>query len=153
MTGHDNDSFDFGSLRGRLGRALSEHEPEPMANGRVNAISPTSDAALLRRASTAILLLHTPQCPYCGRMMVILGTLAAAYASNVYFASINVGEFPSAADRYGVRGVPVLVALKRGHVIGRVDGLVDQDDLDAWIDAIRRGLRPMSLRRGPMTIE
>jgi thioredoxin 2 len=45
---------------------------------------------------------------------------------------VNSQENPWLADRFGVRSIPAVLILKRGPVIGRVNGAMDRNSLLAW---------------------
>jgi thioredoxin-like negative regulator of GroEL len=81
--------------------------------------------------------------------MPILEELATDYKSKVYFSKVNVDTVEGAREAFDVLGVPLVVALKKGQAIAKLEGLRSVDEYDDWIDSIQKGLRPMTFEPGP----
>jgi thioredoxin 1 len=141
----------FESLSKRLENAFEKTTDEPLANGALNEISDSSFMEVLRKPATAIIEFYTTTCPYCRQLAPILDDLASNYKSKVYFAKINIDNVEEAAESFDVVGVPLLVALKKGQPVSKMEGLRGINELDDWIDSIHKGLRPMNLESGPVT--
>jgi len=47
---------------------------------------------------------------------------------------INTEDNPSLAERFGVRGIPVLMLLKGGRVAGQLAGAQTAEAVLAWFD-------------------
>jgi len=106
---------------------------------------------VVRRPRTAIVEFYTTTCPFCRQLKPVLDELAIDYTSRVYFAEVNIDEVEGAAEKFDVKGVPLLVAFKKGNPVAKMEGLRSIDELDGWIDTIHKGLRPMELSPGPVT--
>ena len=50
------------------------------------------------------------------------------------FAKLDTEAFPEASARYGIRGIPLLVAFRSGREIGRRAGAVPADEIANWVD-------------------
>ena len=135
----------------RLETALEKKADEPLANGTLNELSDSSYMDALRRPSTAIIEFYTTTCPYCRQLAPILNELASDYKSKVYFAKINVDQVTEASEAFGVVGVPLVVAFKKGQPVARMEGFRDKGELDSWVESIHNGFRPMNLESGPVT--
>ena len=91
-------------------------------------------------SKVAVLLdLWAPWCGPCRMVSPALERLARANAGQVKLVKVNVDEAPSVADRFGVRGIPTLVVLRRGAVVARQTGAPPEPALRAWLDATLRG--------------
>jgi thioredoxin 2 len=54
----------------------------------------------------------------------------------VRFAKVNVDENPQAARRYGIQGIPALLAFREGKVVARQAGLTDAPALRGWVERL-----------------
>ena len=66
-----------------------------------------------------------PWCGPCRAMAPIFDRAAKEMEPRVRFAKVNVDEEPSIAARYGIRGIPTLIAFDHGKVAKQHSGLVD----------------------------
>jgi thioredoxin 2 len=64
-------------------------------------------------------------------MAPIFDRAAKEMEPRVRFAKVNVDEEPEIASRYGIRGIPTLIAFDHGKVAKQHAGLVDIDFLRA----------------------
>jgi thioredoxin 2 len=74
--------------------------------------------------------------PWCGpcRMMAPAYEQAAAHlAPGVRLAKLNTEAEPGIAARFGLRGIPTLIAFKNGREVARQAGAVDLPRLLQWI--------------------
>jgi thioredoxin 2 len=53
----------------------------------------------------------------------------------VRLAKLNTEDEPEIAARYGIRGIPTLIAFKHGREVARQSGAVDLPRLVRWIEA------------------
>jgi len=83
--------------------------------------------------------------------MPILEELAEDYETKVMFAKVNLEIVEEAQKRFDILGVPVVMAFKKGNLVGRIEGLRGIDEYDTWIDSIHKGLSPMGIDAGPTT--
>jgi thioredoxin 2 len=60
--------------------------------------------------------------------------VATAKAGALKVVKVNIDEAPAIADRYDVRGIPVLVLLRDGAEVDRLVGAVPGPQLEAWIE-------------------
>ena len=150
----ENEEKGKASIKGmaeRLENALTGSSDEPLANGTLNELSDSSFMDVVRRPRTAIVEFYTTTCPFCRQLKPVLDELAIDYTSRMYFAKVNIDEVEGAAEKFDVKGVPLLVAFKKGNPVAKMEGLRSIDELDGWIDTIHKGLRPMELSPGPVT--
>jgi thioredoxin 2 len=48
------------------------------------------------------------------------------------FAKLDTEAYPSANQRYGIRGIPLLIAFNKGREVKRQPGAVSASDIVAW---------------------
>lgn len=99
----------------------------------------TTFDAVADSSKVAVLLdLWAPWCGPCRMVSPALERLARANAGRVKLVKVNVDEAPAVADRFGVRGIPTLVVLRRGAVVARQTGAPPESALRAWLDGALR---------------
>lgn len=84
-------------------------------------------------AKTQILKFEADWCAPCRQMKPIYSKVARDFSSDASFQSINVDRNPTLADRYSVRSLPTVVAVKDGRVVGRKTGFLNEEKLTAFV--------------------
>ena len=74
-----------------------------------------------------------PWCGPCRMMAPAYEQAAAKLAPNVRLAKLNTEDEPDIAARFGIRGIPTLIAFKNGREIARQSGAMDLNGLLGWI--------------------
>jgi len=74
-------------------------------------------------------------CQPCRMMAPEFATAAKALAGKARFAKLDTEAFPAAGARFGIRGIPLLLAFRRGQEIGRHTGLASAQDIVGWVNA------------------
>lgn len=91
--------------------------------------------------STRIAVLVDLWAPWCGPCRMVspaLERLARANAGRVKLVKVNVDEAPAISERFGVRGIPTLLVLRRGSVVARQTGAPPEPALQAWLEGALR---------------
>lgn len=87
----------------------------------------------------AVVDFYAPWCGPCKMLAPLLNALAEHFAGRIQFFKVNVDAAPDVADRFEVRGVPMLAFFVNGEVrdllIGFPAPLVLAAKLHALIDA------------------
>jgi thioredoxin 1 len=65
-----------------------------------------------------------PWCMPCRMIAPMLDKIAAEYGERMLVAKVNTDENPRWATHYGVRGIPTLLFIWKGHEAGRIVGVV-----------------------------
>ena len=74
-----------------------------------------------------------PWCGPCRSMAPAYAEAAAQLAPGVRLAKLNTQDEQAIAARFGIRGIPTLVAFKNGREVARQSGALDTAGLVGWI--------------------
>lgn len=74
-------------------------------------------------------------CGPCRMMAPEFSKAAKALKGRARLAKLDTEAFPEAGARYGIRGIPLLVAFRNGREIGRRTGVTPASDIMAWVTA------------------
>jgi thioredoxin 1 len=73
--------------------------------------------------------------PWCGTCRAVKRALSGFGRETVPIIEIDVERWKPVADRYQIRGVPMLVLLQDGQVLDRKGGSLDHTEFIAWYDS------------------
>ena len=76
-----------------------------------------------------------PWCGPCRMMAPAYEQAAATLAPGVRLAKLNTEAQPDIAQRFGIRGIPTLIAFKSGREVARQSGAMDLPGIIGWIHA------------------
>ncbi len=91
--------------------------------------SKTFDKHVQRNDMPLIVDFWAPWCGPCRAMAPIFDRAAREFEPRARFAKVNVDEEPAIAARFGIRGIPTLIAFEKGKVAKQHAGLVDLEFL------------------------
>lgn len=80
-----------------------------------------------------------PWCGPCRMVAPALERLAREFAGRLKVVKVNVDESPVLADRFGVRGIPLILLMQHGSEVDRLVGAVPADGLIHWVKARLEG--------------
>jgi thioredoxin 2 len=89
----------------------------------------TFDRHVERNDMPLIVDFWAPWCGPCRTMAPIFDKAAKELEPRARFAKVNVDEEPEIAARFGIRGIPTLIAFEKGKVAKQHAGLVDLEFL------------------------
>lgn len=93
-------------------------------------------AEVVERQNTPVLVdLWAPWCGPCHAVSPVLERLARELAGRVKLVKVNVDQAPSLSRRFGVKGIPTLLVMKRGEVVSRQVGAGSEQALRTWLEA------------------
>ncbi len=75
-------------------------------------------------------------CMPCLMMAPIYKRVAESTANNAYFLKVNVDKLPEVAQKYGVRGIPTVIAFLKAKPIDQIVGLMPEEYLASWVKRI-----------------
>jgi thioredoxin 2 len=76
-----------------------------------------------------------PWCGPCGMMAPAYEEAAARLEPHVRLGKLNTEDNPGVAARFGIRGIPTLIAFRNGREVARQSGALDLASLLRWIEA------------------
>lgn len=76
-----------------------------------------------------------PWCGPCRSMAPAYEQAAAQLAPDVRLAKLDTEAVPDIAARFGIRGIPTLIAFRNGREVARRSGAMDVQGLVGWIRA------------------
>ena len=74
-------------------------------------------------------------CGPCRTLSPILDDIAKEYAGKLKVVKVNVDENAKISGHYGVRGIPTLILLKHGQILGTKVGSLPKSQLTTFIDS------------------
>lgn len=95
----------------------------------------SSFAKIAERSPLVVIVdLWAPWCGPCRQISPALEQIAIELAGKMKLVKVNVDDSPALSQRFGVQGIPTLLALHRGKVVDKVVGARPKEALRAWAD-------------------
>lgn len=111
------------------GRPLLLDRPQPIPGDALDRIIADAEVPLL-------VDFYADWCGPCRIMTPVLDALARDRAGELLVAKVDTDRHPDAAMRFGVRGIPTLIAFSRGREVARQVGAVPRSTLDALVESL-----------------
>lgn len=93
------------------------------------------DDVLAKSRETLVLLdFWAEWCGPCRALTPVLEKLADDFEGRLVLVKANVDETPQAAGRYGIQGIPALLAIIDGQVADTLEGALPERTIQAWIN-------------------
>ena len=81
-----------------------------------------------------------PWCGPCRMMAPMFERAAAELEPEVRLIKLNADEAPEVSSKLGVRGIPALILMKNGKIVGQSAGVMDERRIVEWTRAQLAGL-------------
>ncbi|HEX6034233.1 MAG TPA: thioredoxin domain-containing protein [Anaerolineales bacterium] len=94
---------------------------------------------ILQTGKPVIVDFWAPWCVPCRVTKPVLEKLATEYAENVEFLAVNADETSDVLNQFHVGGIPTVLALRDGNVVGRVTGAQNEIGYRALFEALVSG--------------
>lgn len=75
-------------------------------------------------------------CGPCKIMAPLLDDVARRHAGKILVTKLDTDRNPAAGTRFGVRGIPTLIAFRGGNEVARRVGAIPPADLEAFVNAL-----------------
>ncbi len=75
-------------------------------------------------------------CGPCRMMAPEFAKAATALGQRARFVKLDTEAFPHAGSRYGIRGIPLLIAFRGGREVHRRTGAMSSRDIVDWVGAL-----------------
>ena len=106
-----------------------------MASENVRTFTDTNFDDSVMKSSTPVLVdFWAEWCAPCRRLAPTVEALAVELDGRLTVGKLNVDENPSTAERFSVRGIPMLLIFKDGQVVESVVGLTDKQHVKSLIE-------------------
>lgn len=66
----------------------------------------------------------------------VIGKTLEEFTSHYNIVKVDVDRCTEAVASYGIRGIPTLVAIKNGNVLGSITGNQTKGDLQEWLKSV-----------------
>jgi thioredoxin 1 len=91
---------------------------------------------ILQSQKPAVVDFWAEWCGPCRAVAPIIKDLAARYDGKVTVAKLDVDANPATAGRYGIRGIPTVLAFRGGQVVGQLVGARPRADFEAFVEKL-----------------
>jgi thioredoxin 1 len=92
------------------------------------------DEVVMKSDRPVLVDFWAPWCGPCRALAPTLEDIATDYEGQVDVVKVDIQAHPAIAERFSVRGIPLLMLVSEGDVKGRATGTLSRTRLEAFID-------------------
>ena len=100
-----------------------------------NATEQDFDDIVMNNDKPVLVDFWAPWCAPCKALAPTLDEVAADYADEIEVVKVDIEANPALAERFGVRGIPLLMVVRDGKEQARTVGTISRSRLDAFVEA------------------
>ncbi|WP_062786617.1 thioredoxin [Novosphingobium capsulatum] len=100
-----------------------------------NANEQDLDEIVMNSDKPVLVDFWAPWCAPCKALAPTLDEIAEEYAEEMEIVKVDIETNPGLAERFEVRGIPLLMIVKDGAETARTFGTLSRSRLDAFVDA------------------
>lgn len=113
------------------------HCGRPILLDRPVAVSDTSFDQVITETTVPVLVdFYADWCGPCKMMAPLLDDVAHRRAGQMLVLKLDTDKNPATGQRFGVRGIPTLIAFRGGKEVSRRAGAVPPAELDRFVGAL-----------------
>jgi thioredoxin 1 len=106
-----------------------------MAGDKVIPVNDLNFASVVLKSDVPVLVdFSATWCQPCRAIAPLVDQLAGEYEGRVKVTTLDIDESPGTAQRFQIRGVPTLLMIKGGEVVGQQVGAVPKAKIQALLD-------------------
>lgn len=113
---------------GACQRPLHLDRPVPVSAEAFDQVLAGTDAPVL-------VDFYADWCGPCRMLAPVVDEVAQAHAGTVVVLKVDTDRHPGISERFGIRGIPTLIAFRAGKETGRHVGMAGRKQLDALVGA------------------
>ncbi|MBZ0130519.1 MAG: thioredoxin TrxC [Rhodobacteraceae bacterium] len=107
-----------------------------LADGKVRELDPQTLAKATANDEVPLVVdFWAPWCGPCRMMAPEFARASQAMSPNVRFAKINTEDFPQVSQKFGIRGIPLLIVFHKGREIARQAGANPASVIESYVRA------------------
>jgi thioredoxin 1 len=100
-----------------------------------NATEQDFDEIVMKNDKPVLVDFWAPWCAPCKALAPTLDEIAEEYADEMEIVKVDIEANPGLAERFEVRGIPLLMIMKDGVETARTFGTISRSRLDVFVDA------------------
>ena len=120
-------------MRGRTSVDARHHRHRRRPEGKARDIDPDTLSKAIRTDDLPLVVdFWAPWCGPCRMMAPEFSKAAASLKGRARLVKLNTEAHPDAARRFGIRGIPTMIAFRGGRETGRQSGALPAAQIEAF---------------------